>query len=203
VLRIFLVTAWLLALAGALAGLAVYKGTPGSAGVLAASWPAESALERGERRPTLILFAHPKCPCTRASLTELRGVASRFGDRTTTYVVFIQPAGTPREWVETPAWRDAASFGARVVADVDGKEAARFGAKTSGHVVLFDARGVQRFAGGITGSRGHVGPNAALAELTAILDAETRSVVTTATSATTQSAQTTVYGCPLKEKKDE
>ncbi len=38
-------------------------------------------------------------------------------------------------------------------------EAARFGARTSGFVVVYDATGSLRYAGGITGSRGHAGDN--------------------------------------------
>lgn len=55
--------------------------------------------------------------------------------------------------------RARAIAGVRVFADVDGKEAARFGAVTSGHVVAYDNDGVRVFSGGITGSRGHEGDN--------------------------------------------
>ncbi len=39
----------------------------------------------------------------------------------------------------------------------DGDEARRFGAATSGHVMLYDAAGRLHFSGGITPARGHEG----------------------------------------------
>ena len=43
------------------------------------------------------------------------------------------------------------------------------GATTSGHVLLYDAGGVLRFAGGITDGRGHEGDNAGLDAALALL----------------------------------
>jgi hypothetical protein len=49
---------------------------------------------------------------------------------------------------------------ARVHWDDGGKEAMRFGAATSGYVVLFNTGGSLLFRGGVTASRGHEGDNA-------------------------------------------
>src|SRR5256885_6995371 len=38
---------------------------------LAPKWPAGSKLGSVPNRPTLVLFLHPRCPCSRASLAEL------------------------------------------------------------------------------------------------------------------------------------
>ena len=52
-----------------------------------------------------------------------------------------------------------------------GTIAASFGAFTSGQVLLYDARrGALRFAGGITGARGHEGANAGRDALQSVLD---------------------------------
>jgi hypothetical protein len=56
--------------------------------------------------------------------------------------------------------------------DVGGAEASRFGARTSGYVLLYDASGKLTFQGGITGSRGHAGENIGRRTLQRILDAE-------------------------------
>jgi hypothetical protein len=56
------------------AGLPViwaWENTPGAAGDAPAQWPADSGLSRAGDAPTLILFAHPQCACTRASLGGL------------------------------------------------------------------------------------------------------------------------------------
>jgi len=47
----------------------------------------------------------------------------------------------------------------QVMRDDDGVEAARFGAATSGQVILYDRDGGLLFTGGITASRGHAGDN--------------------------------------------
>ena len=45
--------------------------------------------------------------------------------------------------------------GVIVTPDVGGRIAARLGAKTSGHVLVYDENGVLKFSGGITAARGH------------------------------------------------
>jgi hypothetical protein len=43
--------------------------------------------------------------------------------------------------------------------DIDGIAAKRFGAATSGHVIVYDPSGSLVFEGGITAGRGHQGDN--------------------------------------------
>jgi len=58
-------------------------------------------------------------------------------------------------------WRNAAAIPKIAVQEDDnGDEARRFGAATSGYVVLYDMRGQLLFKGGITAGRGHAGDNA-------------------------------------------
>jgi hypothetical protein len=57
-------------------------------------------------------------------------------------------------------WRDAAAIpGVHPIEDIDGGEIRKFGAATSGQVLLYDASGRLQFNGGITASRGHAGDN--------------------------------------------
>lgn len=77
------------------------------------------------------------------------------------YVLFFEPREAGSEWEETTLRRRAAAIpGVTVVADVDGAEARRFGAETSGHTLLFAPDGTLLFSGGITRARGHAGDNA-------------------------------------------
>src|SRR2546421_7651309 len=55
-------------------------------------WPAQSTLIRDARRPTLLMFLHPHCPCSRASLAELSVLASECRDRAAFQVVVVRPA---------------------------------------------------------------------------------------------------------------
>jgi hypothetical protein len=76
------------------------------------------------------------------------------------YVLFLQPAQSDANWEDTGLQRSAAAIpGVKVRSDVDGVEARRFGAETSGHTLLFDRDGLLLFSGGITEFRGHAGDN--------------------------------------------
>jgi len=151
---------WLVLVLGAMGGLWRYKSRPGAPSDAPKWFPDASAFERTPGRPTLVMFAHPKCACTRASLAELRVVMSEFEARIVAHVAFFEPAGADASWAQAGSWDLARSIpGLRVSADPAGAEAKRFGAQTSGAVLLYGGDGRLLFAGGITGARGHVGDN--------------------------------------------
>ncbi len=139
--------------------LYAYEGTPGQRGTTPATWPAASTLPH--EGITVATFVHPECPCTRASITELATSISARAPATLLVVVEGDPAEIADRLRALPS--------ARVVIDAGGVEAARFGAKTSGHVVAYDARGSLAFSGGITPGRGHVGDNMGRRSLERIL----------------------------------
>jgi hypothetical protein len=125
-------------------------------------WPNDTALELSSERPTLVFFVHPKCPCTRASLRELRRLLETstvpVDELPVVTVVVNQPHGADAAWSDTDTVRDAALLPrVTMFADVGGVESELFGAVTSGAVMLFDTAGKRLFAGGITTSRGHEG----------------------------------------------
>jgi hypothetical protein len=145
------VVAWALLVAAGLHWLAQYKTTPGAQQEAPRLWPAASKLAPAPGRNSLLLFLHPQCPCSRATLEEL---AQLHGDPAIS-IVFSDSAA-----LEGSTWDAAKSIrGATLFADKDGAEAKLFGAHTSGQVVVYDAAGRLQFAGGITASRGHIGDN--------------------------------------------
>ena len=201
-LMIALVTIWMVALFAAMAGLWKYKLTPGPrpSSPPHGDWPSGSQLSLQPDTPTLVMFAHPQCVCTRASLAELRQVTSRFGSRVHATVAFVRPAGTPKDWTHSDTWDLAGSIpGVTVLADDDGREAARFGSRTSGHVVLYSTTGRLLFAGGITPARGHVGDSPQMDRLVALLESEIRRPSPTDHSTKPSDTPGAVYGCPLTE----
>ncbi len=106
------------------------------------------------------MFAHPRCPCTRASLNELARLMARAQGGVKGFILFYQPEEFPEDWSRTDLWWTAASIeGVTVLADVNGENASQFGAATSGQVLLYSPSGELRYAGGLTGLRGHEGPN--------------------------------------------
>jgi hypothetical protein len=131
----------------------------------ARSWPIDSALVPAAGRPTLLVFLHPKCPCTRATLNELdRLVATVAGQHLTRpklQIVAAVPPEADESWWDTKTVAVGRQLaGDNVYIDRAGREAARFGVSTSGTLLLFDESGNRRFGGGITVSRGHEGDSA-------------------------------------------
>jgi len=120
---------------------------PGDAAV---RWPAGTRLPRGGDI-TIATFVHPACPSSRASLHELAAIAA--GPSVSINIVVTGPD------VVGEIWDDAGRIAGAVRIIDDGREAARFGALTSGYTVVYDRSGVRQFAGGITGPRGHGGDN--------------------------------------------
>jgi hypothetical protein len=188
-------TAVWIALAGAgLWVLYAYENRPGAAATAPQRWPAATRLGRADGRPTLVFLAHPRCSCTRASLTELAEVLARATTPLKTYVVFIRPDGFEPNWEKTDIWRRAQALpGVTVTRDDGGSEATVFGAATSGQTLLYDARGTLLFSGGITGARGHEGENAGeLALITAINGSTPRD-----SAQGQRRARSNVFGCAL------
>ncbi len=137
-----------------------YKATPGRPGDPPRQWPAASAIVRNPHRATILMLAHPHCPCTGASLEELSRVMQRVGGGADAHVLFLRPHAAPPEWEDSALWRRARELpGVTARWDVDGREAARFGAYVSGQVVAYDEAGRLIYSGGITGARGHQGDN--------------------------------------------
>lgn len=162
-----------------------YGAAPPTAGVDA--WPSAAAIARVDGRPTAVMFAHPHCPCTRASIDELTRVVTRAGDRLDVVVAFWKPSDFAAGWERAENWAAAAAIpGVRVVVDVDGLEARRFGAVTSGEVLLYGADGARLFAGGITPARGQIGASAGAEAL-----------VAAAAGGVPAAREAPVYGCPI------
>src|SRR5262245_54934677 len=68
--------AWVAAIVGGALCAERYAATPGTIHGGATRWPGNGACSLSSARPTLLMFAHPRCPCTRASLEELLILAS-------------------------------------------------------------------------------------------------------------------------------
>jgi len=148
---------WLVAVLGGFGWLQTYKATPGEIGVAPERWPLRTAIQRDPGRPTLVLFAHPHCPCTRASVSELSRLVGHF-PQVSSRVLFLKPEDVPGGWERTDLWQSVASIpGAIPLRDDAGVESAIFNAATSGLTVLYDAEGRLLFSGGLTASRGHEG----------------------------------------------
>ncbi len=160
--------------------LSAHQFTPGASARPTRTWD-ELGMVTPNDHPRLLIFVHPHCPCTPAAL---RNLASVVGGRCRAVVYVAAPdAGA------CPNGQSAAGIpGVEVRSDPGGVMARRFGAKTSGQVLLYAAGGSLVFDGGITVGRGHEGINPALQALS---DRLAESV--------TEPVSFPVFGCSLSE----
>lgn len=135
-----------------------YSYTPGRPASAAPVWPANPWVAPAPSRPTLLVFAHPRCPCSRATIGELARIIAVYRGRVSATVFFYAPSTEAPDWDRTDLWRDALAIpGVRAAEDRDGAAARLFGAFTSGETLLFGTDGRLAFHGGITPARGHAG----------------------------------------------
>lgn len=155
-------------------------------------WPPDSAVRPDDTRATLIMFLHPQCPCSRASVEELARLMRYAKDRLAVRVCVFEPKALPQEWAHTDLWESASVIPqVEMHCDRDAIEARRFRATLSGTVLLYGRRRELLFAGGITNGRGHGGDSVGRATILGLL--EGNPVV---------ARQTPVFGCPIFDPGD-
>lgn len=181
---------WVILLAAGWVQVTEYATVPSAQGVVPAEWPEATPFHRTEVQPTLVVLAHPHCPCTQATISELERLMARLHGQLETHVLFFKPEKLPESWIQTGLWTRAEAIpGVTVHVDEAGREAARFGALASGQTLLFDADGTRVFAGGITPARGHEGPNTG-----------TEAIAAWVTASPHARSQSPVFGCSLQEE---
>lgn len=167
-----------------------YSTTPGDPGTPPTEWPRNSPIEREIGRADLVMFVHPQCPCSRASLGEL-AIIMAHSPKLEATVFFYLPAQEASAWARTDLWRTAAAIpGVHVLEDPAAATARTFGALTSGQTLLYNPDGHLLFRGGITGFRGHSGDNAGRSAILALLEMKTP-------WHNTSPVRTPVLGCSL------
>ena len=139
-----------------------YSMTPAKSAISVGPFPEQSALAKGSGL-TLITFLHPRCPCSKASVSELQELLaqSKFPSKLTAYAVLSQPRGCSSDFTQGAILDSLSSMkNVQLFIDKGDLESQRFGARTSGQTMLFDSQGKCLFSGGITAARGEVGANA-------------------------------------------
>ncbi len=178
---------WLALISVGFLALMKYEYTPGTPATDSFSWPKDSNMQLMKSASTLVMFVHPHCPCTRASIVELSKIMTRHKDKLSAYVVILSPKTLPAGWEKTDIWLSAEGIpGVTVLKDTDGQEAKLFGSRTSGQTMVYNAQGELIHSGGITAARGQIGDNSAAQVLVASLERQRL-----------RPAKTMVFGCSL------
>ncbi|GIW76317.1 MAG: hypothetical protein KatS3mg104_1380 [Phycisphaerae bacterium] len=188
-LKVLLIGLWATAVLLGMIGLQLYASTPGQSGPVP-SLQQFSYLPIDSQRSNLIIFIHPQCPCTRASLTELEKLIIRSENRLAVLSIVYTPSKPPKGWNDNSIHQQLQSIpGIRVIEDVDGELSRRFGAYTSGWTILYDRTGQPLYWGGITPQRGHEGDNSGSQAILRYLD-----------DPHLPATQGPIFGCPILEK---
>ncbi len=178
---------WLTGVGGGLTGLWAYSAVPSLVDSVPSAWPGMAGPAAPQPGRTLVMFVHPRCFCSQASLAELAEVVEHTRGQLAVKVRIVLPPGSPARWTQGTNARLAAAIpGADVALDRDGVEARRFHASTSGETLVYGPGGRLEFHGGITGVRGHVGPNAGASAIEGL-----------AQTGSAPRATTPVFGCAL------
>ena len=180
-------TLWAALVSVGFVSLAAYSGSPGALRAPPTRWPASAGLERPRGRWAVLVFPHPRSPCSRASLSELSRAAARFREPAEVVAVFTVPEGQDQSWAAGALWDSAGRLSGRRLVDPGGRLARIFRADTSGFIALYDRGGVLRYHGGLTASRGHEGSDVGGQSLTRWLGGERGA------------ERAPVYGCALRE----
>jgi hypothetical protein len=171
VLRVGVFLLWLAAAVYGSVLLWSFSLEPGEKPGTASRWPASSGLGTPAGGPKLVLFLHPMCPCSRATVEELAVLMAKTAQPLDVHAVFVGEAeGEPVE--KSSLWRQVQTLpGVTLHRDPDGAEASRFHSATSGDAFLYDAEGALQYRGGLTAARGHAGDNFGVDSIVRIVNA--------------------------------
>ena len=190
---------WLAAIVASFYFLGVYENSPGKLGTIPEKWLKTSQIAITRQKPTLLVFLHPRCPCSKATLGALEIVISRSINPCEIIVVFYTPKDEKENWYQTHLFYNTQKISRflqqnkpgtalNIYIDLEAQEAKKFGVRTSGTVLLYDQTHSLRFHGGITLSRGHFdsGDNFGVNAVVNILN-----------NKATKITQTPVFGCSI------
>jgi len=155
----FSICLWLGLIISGFAYVLLYSFSPSPNVNVPGNWANSSQIRTQNNRPKLLMFLHPYCPCSLASLHALESLLTRLGqNKPETFLVFFKPGEDIANWKKGALWKEASSIpNIHIVIDKYGTEALRFHANTSGQTLLYSLDGKLLYNGGLTISRGHEG----------------------------------------------
>src|SRR5436190_16865533 len=89
---------WCAAVAAGLRTLWSYESAPGDIADAPLRLPADPTIARSSNLASLILFIHPKCPCSRATIGELARLMTECSGKLTATVLMLRPASELEGW---------------------------------------------------------------------------------------------------------
>jgi len=186
-LSIVALSVWAAMVSYGVASLLIYNTKPGQAASAPLSFPDAPEEEESHGRPLMLVFLHPHCPCSRATLDQLEAILVSNEQEFACRVLIVVPSQAEPGWENGPLIERVENIaGISFERDFGGMSAKRFAAATSGQVFFYDSDRSLAFSGGITASRGHAGENVGARAIFNLLE-----------NKRSPSTMAPVYGCPL------
>jgi len=185
-----LIATWTIVVVAGLSVLGSYQGQRGRTGQAPLAYPSNASFIPAHNQFNLILSLHPHCPCSSATVEELSKILAHTGASMRVHILMFAPAGADANWTQTSLSDMAGRLpNTEIAVDVDGKQAKRLGALTSGDTQLYAPApdGRLLFHGGITSARGHAGDNAGADAIIAFVN-----------GAPARTSETPVFGCEIQ-----
>jgi hypothetical protein len=176
---------WSLAIVAGAAWMADYASRPGPSATIPEFQ--SGVIGSGSKKPQLMVFLHPYCPCSRATLSELERLQARYPVAFDIHAFVYKPADKKDDWARTDIWQKAVGIGGVNVSILSDEDLKQYEALTSGQVILYDAEQRPVFSGGITRGRGHEGDNLGRQSIERYLETGVATVV-----------ETPVFGCIIR-----
>lgn len=153
-----LTTVWGIAIVIGYSCLLWYNMNPGQIRIAPNRWPDSCSKRPDQELPTLLVFIHPKCPCTQATLIELEKLLAETNGKVRCNILLCCPSRLIPEWISSSLVERCCSIeGVIVDIDMNGALATTFNATSSGLCLLYSTAGELQFHGGLTSERGHIG----------------------------------------------
>ena len=178
---------WILMLLGGISLLTWYSNKAGATGNPPESLSATVPVTDRTKPYQLLMFVHPRCSCTHASIRELKRLLTHCSESVSCTFFSFLPSGETEEWAQSGILKSINDLpDVKVLDDINGEWATAFGVRTSGHILLYDSEQKLRFSGGITISRGHEGTSRANSILAGLITDRVQS-----------SHSYPTFGCPI------
>ena len=135
-----------------------YSSTPGESSKWSEPWPEQSQLKFEPDKFNFVVFLHPECDCSKATLNQIEEIVKDAGSEKIHYLaVFLLPEKMRIAWGESDLLKRTRGIKNLQIYIDDQKEFQRFGVKTSGQTLIFGPSKDLLFSGGLTVARGHIG----------------------------------------------
>ena len=122
-----LIANWAIGLVSGFSLIVSHNFATGNVSSAPIEWPDGINLESDANHPTLLVFIHPQCPCSSATIGELERLLADVNQQVKCTILMVCPSDHVDQWMKSKNTERSKSIeGVQIVVDVDGTTAAKF-----------------------------------------------------------------------------